>query len=111
VFDLGGSAAQVKHKSYLFPSSYTGVHYILEGKHRVCECSLVAPANPGFILKQDARAGDPAAPRISSLPLLPLGPDGVRRFLPRRTHPDMPRRIPQDKLIVNVPTLNTPGFE
>jgi len=36
----------------------------------------------------DIRAGNPAAPRISSLPLLPLGPDGVRRVLPRRTHPD-----------------------
>lgn len=33
------------------------------------------------------RAGNPAAPRGTYLPLLPLGPDGVRRFLPRRTHP------------------------
>jgi len=34
------------------------------------------------------RTGLPAAPRLSSLPLLPLGPDGVRRALPRRSHPE-----------------------
>jgi len=29
------------------------------------------------------RPGDPAAPREVHLPLLPSGPDGVRRHLPR----------------------------
>jgi len=33
------------------------------------------------------QAGNPAAPRGTHLPLLPFGPDGVRKFLPRRTHP------------------------
>ena len=39
------------------------------------------------MLNQNRRAGAPAAPRVTSLVLLPLGPDTVRRFLPRRTHP------------------------
>jgi hypothetical protein len=37
---------------------------------------------------RERRAGNPAAPGGSPLPLLPLGPDGVRRSPPRRTHPD-----------------------
>jgi len=44
--------------------------------------------SPLPFMTKNARIGYPAAPRISSLPLLPLGPDGVRRILPRRTHPD-----------------------
>jgi hypothetical protein len=35
------------------------------------------------------RTGNPAAPRGTTLPLLPFGPDGVRKFLPRRTHPEL----------------------
>jgi len=31
--------------------------------------------------------GTPAAPRRDCLPLLPSGPGGVRRLLPRRTQP------------------------
>jgi len=38
----------------------------------------------------NARAGLPAAPGGFFLPLLPLGPDGVRRPPPRRTRPDVP---------------------
>lgn len=34
------------------------------------------------------RIGAPAAPEDDALPLLPSGPDGVRRASPRRTHPD-----------------------
>ena len=34
------------------------------------------------------QAGNPAAPGMSSLLLLPLGSDRVRRFPPRRTHPE-----------------------
>jgi len=34
------------------------------------------------------RIGTPAAPEDDALPLLPSGPDGVRRASPRRTHPD-----------------------
>ena len=37
---------------------------------------------------ENVRAGEPAAPGDTSLPLLPLGPDGIRRAPPRRTHPD-----------------------
>ena len=40
-------------------------------------------------LKHNVRAGNPAAPRITHLLLLPLGPGRVRRILPRRTHPDV----------------------
>jgi hypothetical protein len=34
----------------------------------------------------------PAAPGETTLPLLPLGPDGVRWLPPRRTHSDAPRQ-------------------
>ena len=34
------------------------------------------------------QVGTPAAPRVTFLPLLPLGPDGIRRPPPRRTHLD-----------------------
>ena len=37
---------------------------------------------------QNVRAGYPAAPGDTFLPLLPFGPDGIRRAPPRRTHPD-----------------------
>jgi hypothetical protein len=37
---------------------------------------------------KNVQVGFPAAPRGTSLSLLPLGPDEVRRFLPRRPHPD-----------------------
>lgn len=47
------------------------------------------------------RVGNPAAPRMASLPLLPFGPDGVRRFPPRRTHPDTDMNIPRAKPDVN----------
>lgn len=40
--------------------------------------------------KASARAGLPTAPEESSLPLLPLGPDGVHSALPRRTQPSTP---------------------
>ena len=50
--------------------------------------------------KENIRAGVPAAPGDTSLPLLPLGPDGVRRAPPRRTHPDE-RRIPDVEGDVN----------
>jgi hypothetical protein len=40
------------------------------------------------MMKQNVRAGDPAAPGGTFLPLLPFGPDGIRRAPPRRTHPD-----------------------
>jgi len=36
------------------------------------------------------RAGTPAAPRRDSVPLLPPGPGGVWRLLPRRTHRSTP---------------------
>ncbi len=36
------------------------------------------------------RPGTPAAPRSDCLPLLPSGPDGVHRLLPRRTQSSMP---------------------
>ena len=36
------------------------------------------------------RPGAPAAPRRDSLPLLPPGPDGVQRLLPRRTQSSTP---------------------
>ena len=41
-------------------------------------------------------SGDPAAPENDYLPLLPSGPDGVRRFSPRRTQSSTPlsRRSP-----------------
>ncbi len=35
--------------------------------------------------------GTPTAPGDPFVPLLPLGPDGVGRSPPRRTHPDAPR--------------------
>ena len=38
---------------------------------------------------KNTQVGYPAAPRISSLLLLPLGPDRVRRVPPRRTHLSM----------------------
>ena len=38
--------------------------------------------------KENVRAGEPVAPGDASLPLLPFGPDGIRRAPPRRTHPD-----------------------
>ena len=37
---------------------------------------------------ENVRAGEPAAPGATFLPLLPFGPDGFRRVPPRRTHPD-----------------------
>ena len=46
-----------------------------------------ARVHAGFFLLI-VQAGTPAAPGSAHLPLLPLGPDGVRRFPPRRTHPD-----------------------
>ena len=51
---------------------------------------------------KNARAGYPAAPRITRLPLLPLGSDGVCRIPPRRTHPDTVGSIPQAETIVNI---------
>jgi len=36
------------------------------------------------------RPGNPAAPGRCYLPLLPLGPDGVHSFPPRRTRPSTP---------------------
>jgi hypothetical protein len=45
-------------------------------------------AASALMTKRGGRAGTPAAPRGSSLPLLPLGSGGVRRTLPRRTRPD-----------------------
>ena len=62
----------------------------------------------GTVKIRNVRAGYPAAPRITFLPLLPLGPDGVRRFLPRRTHPDTPRRIPHPGKDVNKSYLYEP---
>jgi hypothetical protein len=52
------------------------------------------------LFKPNAQAGYPAAPRISSLLLLPLGPDRVRRFPPRRTHLGV-WNIPQVRVLVN----------
>jgi len=52
-------------------------------------------------LDKNIRAGNPAAPGYTSLPLLPLGSDGVRRAPPRRTHPDG-KRIPDVARDVNV---------
>jgi hypothetical protein len=52
------------------------------------------------LFKSNAQAGYPAAPRISSLLLLPLGPDRVRRFPPRRTHLGV-WNIPQVRVLVN----------
>ena len=43
---------------------------------------------PLVFFKSILRASYPAAPGISSLLLLPLGPDRVRRVPPRRTHPE-----------------------
>jgi hypothetical protein len=43
---------------------------------------------PQAVKKNNIRAGNPAAPGDTSLPLLPLGPGGVRKAPPRRTHPD-----------------------
>jgi len=59
----------------------------------------------GFILPQEGennniRAGNPAAPGDTPLPLLPLGPDGIRKAPPRRTHPDC-ASIPDVKADVN----------
>ena len=63
---------------------------------------IIAITNKPFVFEiQNARAGNPAAPGISSLPMLPFGPDGVRRVPPRRTHPGMFGSIPQENLIVN----------
>jgi hypothetical protein len=45
---------------------------------------------PGREIK-NVRAGNPAAPGDTFLPLLPFGPGGVRRAPPRRTHPDRDR--------------------
>ena len=50
--------------------------------------------------KINIRAGDPAAPGLTFLPLLPLGPDGVRKVPPRWTHPDC-ARIPEEETTVN----------
>ena len=36
---------------------------------------------------KNRRASNPAAPGATSLVLLPLGPDTIQRFPPRRTHP------------------------
>ena len=44
-------------------------------------------ASSGLQQPVSARTGTPAAPEDTSLPLLPLGPDGVRRAPPRRTCP------------------------
>ncbi len=50
--------------------------------------------------EKNIRAGNPAAPGDTSLPLLPFGPDGVRKAPPRRTHPDRVR-IPEEDRHVN----------
>ena len=47
------------------------------------------------------RAGLPATPGVTRLPLLPLGSDGVRRIPPRRSRPNAALRIPRGRLIVN----------
>ena len=59
--------------------------------NRVLFCDLNTPI---LWVKKEARAGNPAAPRRTSLPLLPLGPGGVRRVLPRRTHPSVQKHTP-----------------
>jgi len=41
----------------------------------------------GELLIKKTWVGIPAAPRISCLSLLPLGPDEVHKVPPRRTHP------------------------
>ena len=56
-------------------------------------CVGTPPSNRTWLMRvpsvtRERRAGNPAAPGGSPLPLLPLGPDGVRRSPPRRTHPD-----------------------
>ncbi len=56
------------------------------------------------------RAGTPAAPRGSSLVLLPFGSDTVRRALPRRTHPKLGGMIPQVGCDVNRGAEGTGGF-
>ena len=57
----------------------------------------------GVIIVQikNVRAGNPAAPGGTFLPLLPFGSDGVRKAPPRRTHPDR-GRIPQGGGHVNL---------
>ena len=49
---------------------------------------------------RNVRAGTPAAPGVIPLPLLPFGPDGVRRSPLHRTHPDK-RRITRWEAGVN----------
>jgi len=50
------------------------------------------PSNRTTRLTRASRlqSGTPAAPRRGSLPLLPPGPGGVRRLLPRRTQSSTP---------------------
>ena len=47
------------------------------------------------------RVGTPAAPRGTSLVLLPFGSDTIQRALPRRTHPKLDGMIPKPGKGVN----------
>ena len=62
------------------------------------ECTVHPLSISAFRLSAVSRlgSGDPAAPENDYLPLLPSGPDGVRRFSPRRTRSSTPlsRRSP-----------------
>ena len=52
------------------------------------------------IINQYIRAGLPVTPEETSLPLLPLGPDGVRRAPPHRTRPNAELRITDREVAV-----------
>jgi hypothetical protein len=51
----------------------------------------VEARSPSVLAVGKLRSGDPAAHEMACLPLLPSGPDGVRRVPLRRTRPSTPR--------------------
>ena len=59
-------------------------------------------------LNKNTWAGNPAAPRIVCLSLLPLGPDEVRKVPPRRTNPGG-QSIPQVRVHVKAVVVEVFG--